>query len=53
MQACSLCLTLLSDRLCHTLSLGAQIVDHVFHGTLVFQEKRPDHVFVQNCRAVP
>lgn len=48
----SFILTLLGDSLGYTLSLGAQIVDHVVHGTLVFQEKRPDHVFVQNCRAV-
>lgn len=46
-------LTLLCDGLSYVLSLGTQIADHIVHGSLVFQEKWPDHTLVQDVRTVP
>lgn len=47
------CLTLLCDGLSYVPGLGGQVVDHVVHGCLVFQEEWPDHARVQDLRTVP
>lgn len=53
LYVCCRGLTLFCHVLSHVLCLGSQIADHIVHGSLVFQEKWPDHTLVQHSWAVP